>query len=65
MKLTENTLIPVSLVMVLLGGGSWLTSVYAEVRTNSRDIADLKEQIIVELRRINERLDLILNEKGR
>ena len=29
-KITENTLIPVSLVILLLGGIVWLTSIYAQ-----------------------------------
>jgi len=41
-KITESTLIPLSLLAVLAGGIFWLSTLYAEVRTNSAAVAEMK-----------------------
>jgi hypothetical protein len=41
-RITEDTLIPISLVIMLVGGVFWLTSMYNATAANSKDIAELK-----------------------
>lgn len=41
-KITENTFIPISLVLTFLGGVFWLTSVYKTGEANAADIGLMK-----------------------
>jgi hypothetical protein len=41
--LSENTLIPISLLVTLLFFSAWLTSVYAQGLKNSEHIVELKQ----------------------
>jgi|GEM_PF-3849010 len=42
-KINETTLIPISLVVILVGGIVWLSQLYAKTDQNGIDIKDLKE----------------------
>lgn len=39
---SENTMVPVSLLIVILGGMFWLTTMFSEVRANSLQISEMK-----------------------
>lgn len=41
-SLTEKTLIPISLVIIILGGVVWLTSLYSLAESNLRDVRILQ-----------------------
>lgn len=41
-KITEKTLIPLSLVITLSGGIYWFTATYFQSVANAKDIAELK-----------------------
>ena len=43
-KITEETLIPLGLVIAMIGGIFWLSSIYFETKTSANDIKDLKAQ---------------------
>ena len=43
-KITENTLIPVSLIVILLGGVVWLTIMYAQGNANAKAIEQLSQR---------------------
>ncbi len=40
--ITEKTLVPISLVVVLIGGIIWLTQIYTTANANSDNIRDIK-----------------------
>lgn len=42
-KISEDTLIPLSFIVVLSGGVFWITSMYSEVKANTQSIQELKE----------------------
>ena len=42
-KLSEDTLIPVSFMVVLAGGIFWLSSMYSEVKANTTSVDELKK----------------------
>ena len=54
--ITDKTRVSVALVLTLLGGMFWLTSVYAEVKTNSTKLLEYQS----EQSRITEKTQLIL-----
>lgn len=61
-KLTEKTFIPISLVIVLVGGVSWLNSVHAGVKYNTEKISAIhkeKDETQKTLRKILEELGYI------
>ena len=43
-KITENTLNPVSLIVILLGGVVWLTIMYAQGNANAKAIEQLSQR---------------------
>ncbi|HEY8272159.1 MAG TPA: hypothetical protein VIG33_14815 [Pseudobdellovibrionaceae bacterium] len=43
-QITENTLIPISLVMTLLGGAAWLTAVWYDTKANAVSITEIKSE---------------------
>lgn len=43
-KVTEKTLVPISLVLVLAGGVSWLTSMESKASENSKNIDFLRQE---------------------
>ena len=65
-EISENTRITISLLVIIIGGMTWLTTVYAQIKTNSSDLQELKStyekredryvQILDRLARIEERL---------
>lgn len=58
MKLiTENTAIPISLLLVILGGAAWLTSIYFTGQANSAQIQELKSDQSQEFLRLNQSLE--------
>jgi hypothetical protein len=44
-KLTENTLIPVSLVVTFCGGIVWLSALWYREEANSKSISEIRQQI--------------------
>jgi hypothetical protein len=73
--ITDKTRVSVALVLTLLGGMFWLTTVYAEVRNSSNKIQELQtgqhrkeEQVLEILQRlavIQEKLERIERTVGR
>ena len=43
-KITENTLLPLSMILVLMGGVVWLTSIYAQTTENTKSIVELNRK---------------------
>ena len=69
-KLSEGTLIPISLLITLLLFSAWLTTVYAQGVSNSNAIGELKVQrhedvdyFRDQVEKINAKLDRILEKK--
>ena len=60
-RLSEKTLIPISLAFALFGGVAWLTSLHAETKANGGDILEMKDQMKHDMRK----LDIILEKLGR
>lgn len=61
-KLTEQTLIPVSLVGSIIGGVIWLSVIYYKSEATAKDVDQLKEyqlEVIHKLSRIETKLELI------
>lgn len=71
MQISEDTLLPISLVIVLVGGVFWLSSAYSQISANAADIADIKQEretLTAVVSRIDRRLSRIegrLKIKGR
>jgi len=42
-KITENTLIPVSLVISIIGGAVWVSAIWYDTRANAKSIEKIKE----------------------
>ena len=40
--INENTVLPLSLIITLMGGIFWLTIIYAQGKQNTADIAEVK-----------------------
>lgn len=59
-RITENTLIPISIVVSLLGLSSWITVVWSQGVTNADDIHVMNEDRKILARRQNDKLDDIL-----
>lgn len=55
-KFTENTLVPVSMVIALIGGIGWLTMVYANGVSNTEKVASLETKS----EKVTEKLDDII-----
>ena len=45
-KITENTLIPISLVFVIVGGIVWLTDIHAKANYSMQKLSKLEQAII-------------------
>jgi len=57
--INEKTLLPVSLVIVLIGGTTWLTTLHAEVRAQEKVLQEIKikqDQYTDHMREVAERL---------
>jgi predicted RND superfamily exporter protein len=61
-KITEQTLVPISLVILLFGGVFWLTTMYSSLSTNTKDIFEMKANIKEDKKDTQEKFDKILNE---
>jgi hypothetical protein len=44
-NLTENSKVSITLVITLLGGAFWLTSVYVQGQSNASEIAEVKADV--------------------
>lgn len=55
-KISEQTLVPVSMVLILFGFISWLTTLYNETKANGSEISEIKS----EQRIYNQKLDRIM-----
>jgi hypothetical protein len=60
-KITEDTLLPLSIVALLFGFVSWLTTLYNETREHTSQIVEIK----IDQRLVSEKLDRILEKIGR
>lgn len=56
-KITENTLIPISLVISLVGLSSWISVVGSQVSANAEDIKQIQEDRKTLARRQSDKLD--------
>ena len=43
-KITELTLLPISLVIVIIGGVVWLTQIYALANSNKTSVVEIKDR---------------------
>lgn len=52
MKITESTLLPISLVITLLGGGGFVTYIYYQTVANAKELSELKvkQDMLTEIR---------------
>jgi hypothetical protein len=65
MKITEGTLIPISLVIVIIGGVSWLTTIHAGERRNSESITEIKAHAKEFSDNVGEKIDILLERTAR
>lgn len=70
-SITSKTMVPISLVVSLLGGGGWLTKVHSTVEKNAVAISEIKQELKEKeedktrlLREINTRLSRIEGKLG-
>jgi hypothetical protein len=71
-KITENTLVPISLVITLIGGVMWLSALWWRESANAASILEIKQVIKddkailrEDLGRINQKLDHIIERMPR
>ncbi len=62
-KITENTLIPISLAVLIIGGASWMTTMYSKGEANAANVQKIDAKyesfaslVVERLSTINERL---------
>lgn len=67
-SVTESTLIPISLVVILFGGVFWLSSIWFKADASAYAVTEIKKEIkedkIIlreDLLRINDKLDYIID----
>ena len=63
-KITENTLIPISLVITLVGFVFWLTNIYAQTASNSETIKKIEtkqDKYIEDISQIRSDIEIIRN----
>lgn len=66
-KISEGTLVPLSLVLTIAGGAFWISSVYSMAATNSKEIQmlrDKQDQYYEEIQKVDERLSRIEGKLG-
>jgi hypothetical protein len=61
-KITEQTLVPISLVIILFGGVFWITNIWSSVETLKKDFTEQRETTKQAERDTNEKFDKIMNE---
>lgn len=64
-KITENTLLPVSLVVILVGGVFWLTTLYNQTVSNAQDISAIETKQDLLTKELTEKQSLILDRLSR
>lgn len=60
--ITDKTLIPISMVLTIIGGVAWLTTLYNETKAHGTQINDLwkeQEQVSQKIDRVLEKLNRI------
>ena len=67
--LTQNTLIPLSAIMVVVGATGWLTTVWRQGEANAAQIQEVKvtqkadnDRLFDELHRISDKLDRLIEQ---
>jgi len=65
MKITEGTLLPISLVIVIIGGASWLTTIHAGEKVNAENIVEMKTQTKEFSDKVDHKLDTVLDRLAR
>jgi len=66
-KITEGTLMPLSLVILALGGVFWLSSINSDAKATRADVEILRQkqdEYLGEIRRVDERLSRIEGKLG-
>lgn len=58
--LSEKTLIPVSMLSVIVGGVFWLSSMHALSKANAADIKENKSDVLRRLDRIENKVDRLI-----
>jgi len=59
-KITENTLVPVSLMLVLVGGVVWLSSIFYKTEANAQRLSSIENKYDIERDKFDKRYqDLI------
>ena len=61
--ITENTLLPISLLVILAGGIFWLSSMYALANSNEKQITIIKTDLKSDIIRLESKVDRLL-ERG-
>lgn len=44
-KITSKTLVPISLVISLIGGGGWLTQIYSTTEATAKTLAEVRHDL--------------------
>ena len=57
--ITEKTLIPLSLLLVIAGGIFWFSSMYSQTQANAESIVEVKQQQKDDRKEILDRLNVI------
>jgi len=65
MKITESTLLPISLVLSIVGGASWLTTIHAGEQKNAETISEMKTQAKEFSVSVGDKIDLLLERTAR
>jgi len=61
-SITEKTLIPISLLTIIIGAAMWLTSLWELSKTSAKDIEEIKIEQKESGREVDQKFDKILNE---
>lgn len=64
-KITENTLVPLSLMATILGAGAWLTVVWYQGNANATAIMEIKTEVKEKSNKLDDKLDEIVQRLSR
>lgn len=64
-KITETTLLPISLVLTIIGGVFWLTMIYSQTEANAKEISKIKDDGREIISKIDEKQTLMLDRLSR
>lgn len=64
-KVTEKTLVPISLVTTIVGGVVWLTTLWYKTEANAAEIAQIKQTSTEIVKTLNENHLVIVDRLGR